>query len=347
MSSSTAGRYNLSKVQMGFESTPGTPVAATWIWRGVAGHIDSQPVIREVMEQVGLIGGTDRTVLTANLAVLELPETDATYEQLPVLFASGFGGAKTGVADGSGSSGYKYLTTFPTTAGPTMTGKFLTVETGDDVQAEELEYGHVVSINLKGTGGDVVLVTATLHGRKGTETTFTGALSLSTVEEIVFGKGRLYLDAIGGTIGTTQVSEQLLAFDITFNATWEKKYTFDGSLDWTFPHYVTHEITGSLTFEHDSTDIVGTVSEKTNWKNQTARLMRLQILGAALATAGSGTSFSGFKGLRIDLPIKWTKFEKVGEQNLNSIIVANFKSRYNATAATGGSVLIVNEVAAL
>jgi hypothetical protein len=31
MASSTAGRYNLSKVQMGFESTPGTPVAATFI----------------------------------------------------------------------------------------------------------------------------------------------------------------------------------------------------------------------------------------------------------------------------------------------------------------------------
>jgi hypothetical protein len=347
MASSTAGRYNLSKVQMGFESTPGTPVAATFIWRGVAGHIDSQPVIREIMEQVGVIGGTDRTVLTANLAVLELPETDATYEQLPVLFAAGFGGAKTGVADGSGSSGYKYLTTFPTTAGPTMTGKFLTVETGDDIQAEELEYGHVVSINLKGTGGDAVLMTATLHGRKGTETTFTGALSLTAVEEIIASKGKLYLDAIGGTVGTTQVSEQLLAFDITFAATWVKKYTLDGSIDFTFPHFTGYEITGSLTFEHDSTDIVGTVSERTNWLNQTARLMRLQFLGSALGTAGSGTTFSGTKGMNIDLPIKWTKFAPVGEQDGNSIVVAEFKSRYNATAATGGSVLIVNEDAAL
>jgi hypothetical protein len=347
MASSTAGRYALSKVQYGFETTPGTAVAATKIWRGMAGHIDSQPVIREIMEQVGVIAGTDRSVVTANLAVLVLPETDATYEQLPVLFASGFGGAKTGVADGSGSSGYKYLTTFPTTTAPTMTGKFLTVETGDDVQAEELEYGHVVEINLKGTGGESVLVTATLHGRKGTETTFTGSLTLTAVEEILASKGKLYLDAIGGTIGTTQVSEQLLAFDITFKATWTKKYTLDGSIDFTFPHFTGYEITGSLTFEHDSTDIVGTVSEKTNWLAQTARLMRLQWTGAALATPGTGTTFSGLKGLRIDLPIKWTKFEPVAEQDGNSIIVANFKSRYNLTAQNNGSLLIVNEVAAL
>jgi hypothetical protein len=76
-------------------------------------------------------------------------------------------------------------------------------------------------------------------------------------------------------------------------------------------------------------------------------LMRLQWTGAALATPGTGTTFSGLKGLRIDLPIKWTKFEPVSEQNGNSIIVANFKSRYNLTAQHNGTLLIVNEVAAL
>jgi hypothetical protein len=346
MASATAGRAALRKVQYGWESTPGTAVAATKIWRGAPGAIDDQRMIVEMQDSIGVFNGSDRTVVTGYLAQLPLPETAATFEQLPVLFATGLGGAKTGVADGSGSSGYKYLTDIPETAAPTMTGKFTTWETGDDVQAEELEYGHALEINLKGVGGELAMMSALIQGRNATATTFT-SLSPITVEEIIASAGKLYLDAIGGTFGSTQVVEQLLAFDITFKQNWVVKRTLDGSLNWSFPHYTGHEITGSLTFEHDSTDIVGAGSEMVNYRASTPRKMRLEFLGAALGTAGSGTTFSGFKGLRIDLPIQWTKCQPLGEQDGNSIIVAEFRSRYNATAADAGSVLIVNELAAL
>lgn len=347
MAADTAGRYQLSKAQAGFETTPGTAVAATFIWRGTASHIDDQRAPVEVNENVGIFGGADRTYIPRLLAQLALNETEATFEQLPYLFVMMFGMNKTGVADGSGSSAYVYTANVPEGAAPTMTGRFMTWETGDDIQAREMEYTHCLEINLKGTGGEAVMVTATLQGRQSSATTFTGSLTLSAVEEILASKGSLYIDAIGGTYGSTQISQQLLAFDITFKAIWTLKYTLDGALYFTFPHYTGHEITGSMTFEHDSTSIVGSGDQISKWWDQTAQKMRLQFLGSALATAGTGTTFSGFKGLRIDLPFKWTRFGIVSEQDGNSIIVADFKSRYNATAADAGSIVIANEVAAL
>lgn len=347
MASDTAGRYGLSKAQAGFETTAGTAVAATMIWRGTAVHIDDQRVVTEVNESVGIFGGADRSYIARNLAQLAVNETEATYEQLPYLFVMMFGMNKTGVADGSGSSGYVYTANIPETAAPSMTGRFMTWETGDDIQAHEMEYTHALEINLKGTGGEAVMVTATLQGRKSSRTTFTGALTLADVEEILASKGALYIDAIGGSYGSSQISQQLLAFDITFTARWVPKFTLDGSLDFTFVHYTGHEIRGSLTFEHDSTSIVGSGDQIDLWRSQTAQKMRLEFTGAAYGTAGTGTTFDGTSGLRIDLPFKWTRFAPISEQDGNSIIVADFYSRYNATAADAGSIVIANEVAAL
>ena len=347
MAADTAGRYGLSKAQAGYESTPGTAVPATMIWRGTASHIDDQRTVTEVMEAVGLFGGTDRTYIPKLLAQLAINETEATFEQLPYLFVMMFGMNKTGVADGSGSSGYVYTGNIPEGSAPTMTGRFMTWETGDDIQAHEMEYTHCLEINLKGTGGEAVKVTATLQGRQSTRTTFTADLTLDAVEEILASKGALYIDAIGGSYGSTQISQQLLAFDITFKVIWTLKYTLDGALYFTFPQYTGHEITGSMTFEHDSTSIVGSGDQIEKWRAQTAQKMRLQFTGGAYGTAGTDTTFSGLKGLRIDLPFKWTRFAPVGEQDGNSIIVADFKSRYNATAADAGSIVIANEVDAL
>lgn len=347
MASGTAGRYALSKVQVGRETTPGTAVAATRIIRGPAGHIEDQRERVRPAEQIGVIGGTTRNYTPRLLAQLPLPEMEATYEQLPIWFMALYAGAHAGVADGTASSGYKYLTTIPTTAGTSLSGKTMTVETGDDVNVREMEYAHAISVNLKGVGGGAMMVTTTLQGRRSSSASFTGALSVIAVEEILVSKGKFYVDAIGGTAGSTQISEQLLGFDITFEATYNPKYTLDGNLYPQFFHYTDKNITGTLTFEHDSTDIVGATSQETAWEAGTPQLMRLEFLGSALATPGSGTTFSGVKGARFDLPFVYQKWNPLSEQDGNSIIQAEFFSAYDGTAQTAGSILIVNELATL
>lgn len=338
------GRRELRRTQWGKEVTPGTAVAATAVWRGPANTMVDARTVVENAEEVGIIGGVDRTHIPKLFATLTIPETEATFEQTPYPFAMLLGGATTGVADGSGSSGYKYLTTIPTTGAPAA--KAYTIETGDDFEAEEMEYAVAVKVTLSGVAGEAVKVTFDVIGRQATRTTFTGSLALATVEDILVSSGALYLDAIGGTIGTTQVSNQLLAFEITFEAMWIPKHTVDGQLYFSFVQFSGKRVTGTLTFEHD-TITSGSGGGRADWRAQTPKLMRLQFLGSSYATAGTGTTFSGKKGLRIDLPIKWLTWAALADQDGNDTIDATFVSKYNATAGNAGSILITNEVTAL
>src|SRR3990167_10838542 len=115
-----AGRKNLRKVQLGLESTSGTALAATTIWRGPAVGFDDLSEIIEVEEQVGIFDGLDRDALSVLYAGMELPDQPVTYEQFPHILAMAYGGPGTGLADGAGT-GKVYTTTIPTTAAPTGT----------------------------------------------------------------------------------------------------------------------------------------------------------------------------------------------------------------------------------
>jgi hypothetical protein len=98
--------------------------------------------------------------------------------------------------------------------------------------------------------------------------------------------------------------------------------------------------------EHDAA-VNGDTGLKALWRAQTPRLMRIDVLGDAYATAGTGTTFTGGrKGLRLDLPIKITKVPPLEDLDGNDIVTVEFESRYNAAFGSAGSILICNEVSA-
>jgi hypothetical protein len=117
------------------------------------------------------------------------------------------------------------------------------------------------------------------------------------------------------------------------------KFTADGQLYLSFVQTTMPVISLTLTFEHDT----NSVNEKTNWRNETARLIRLLNQGAALTTAGVYT----YRTMQIDLPGKWEKFAKIGERNGNDILEGTFTGRYNSAQASSGQFLIVNELSSL
>jgi hypothetical protein len=336
------GRKTLQKVQWGKETTAGTAVAATAVWRGQASMLDDQREPQQVEEQVGIIGGTDRSYIPKLQGALALPETEATFEQLPYLLVMGLGGPTAGVADaGAGATGKIYETTIPTTG--IATAKPYTVEAGDDFEVEQGEYALVTKISLSGASGQAVKAQAELMCRQvKRKASFTASLALAAVEDILFQKAKLYLDAVGGAYGTTQVSNQFLGFKLDIEIQWEPKFTGDGELYYSFASYIAHKVSGEVTFEHD-TAVSRSGGEKANWENQTPRRMRIHVDGSTLATAG--TAYSK-KALRIDLPIKWTKFDP-GDQNGNNIATGKFVSRYNSTVGDAGKIIVVNEVATL
>jgi hypothetical protein len=335
------GIKRLQRIQFGPESTAGTKVLATARWRGMGTALDDKRKLEIIDELVGIMGGVDRTVVTQNLGGLALSAVPATPEQLQYLFVMGMAGPKTGSADGSGSDKI-YTNTIPTTAGVTPTP--YTVETGDDKEQEYATYGVATQVVIEGKTGETAKMSGTILTRgvarlsAGFSTT-----TLPAVSELPVSNGKLYLDAIGGTIGTTQVANQILGFKVQYDFMWVPKFTMDGSLDWSFAVLADYKITGNVLFEHD-TAVLRNAGAKADFVSQTAKLMQIKLLGDTVTTPG--TTYSQ-KQVLINHPIKWLNPAPLSDLNGNDTISMNWQSRYNSTYGSAGAVIVVNELAAL
>jgi hypothetical protein len=326
----------LRKLQLGREVTAGTAVAATAIWRGM-GAIEDQRETVFVAEDIGYLSGVDRTYVPKLLGALALDSVPATYEQLPHLLEMAIKAIGTGAADGTGSDKiYDYV--LPTTAANTI--KTYTIEGGDDQEVEEMEYSHAQDLSLDGKGGEALMMSATLRGRQVAVSAFTGSLAAPTVEEILFSKGKLYIDTVASTFGSTIKSNTLLDMGLKITTGWIPVWAADGQLYFSFVKSVGPEVVLSLTFEHDS---IG-AAEKAKWRAQTPSLIQLKFVGNAVQTAG--TTYTT-KTLIINLAGKWEKFSSLGEQDGNDTIQGTFRARYNATAAAFGNIVVVNELTAV
>lgn len=329
-----AGIKKLRKIQLGREATAGTAVAATTIWRGLGTIEDPREVVFPD-EDVGILSGTDRSYVPKLAAALSMDAVPATFEQLVHYGEAGIKLVGTGAADGVGS-GKIYDYPFPETSLNII--KTYTIEGGDNQEVEKMEYGFVSDFTLEGKAGEAWMMSANWQARQVAPSTFTAALAVPTVEEILFGKTKLYIDAVGGSYGTTQKANTLLSASLKVKTGWIPVFTGDGALYFTFAKSTMPEILLDIIFEHDG----AATAEKVNWRAQTPRLIQLKAEGSALATPGTAYTY---KTMIINLAGKWEKFSKLGEQDENDIVTGTFRARYNATKADIGNILIVNELA--
>jgi hypothetical protein len=327
----------LRKIQMGKESAAGTAVAATALFRGM-GTIEDQREVEFVEEDVGYISGTDRTMTPKLLAGIEFEETPATFEQLPYILNAGVEGVA-GVKDGSGT-GYIYTYTFPTTA--LKTPYTYTIEGGDGYAVEEMEYSLVEEFQIAGEAGGPVNMSAKWFGRQVSSSSFTGAIAVPSVDEMLFGNSKLYIDAIGGTIGTTQKTGTLLAWTYKVVTGWQPRFTGDGNLYFTGHAFDPSklEITCEITFEHDA----AAAAAKTAFRAETPILLQIAVTGPACATGG--TAYQN-KTLKLNMCGKWESVEKLDEIDGNDVVKAVLRARYNSTAAQFASIICVNELVTL
>jgi len=114
-----AGIRMLRKAQIGLESSAGTAVAATAIYRGLA-VIDDQSKPVFPVEDVGYLSGTNRAYIPKTVVNVSMPEHEATFEQLGYVLSAGVEDVVTGTSNGGTTNGYTYLYTFPTTAAKTL-----------------------------------------------------------------------------------------------------------------------------------------------------------------------------------------------------------------------------------
>ena len=330
-----AGSRALRKLQLGRETTAGTAIPATTIWRGMGVIKDNRDVMFPE-EDVGILGGTDRSYIAKYWSELAMPSVEATFEQIPYVFEAGIKLVQTGTVDTAGS-GYVYSYPAPTTA--QNTHSTYTIEGGDDQQAEEFDYAFVKHFNLSGDGQGALMMSADWTGRVTTNSTFTGTLSIPSVEEIIVNNATLYLDNSAGTIGTTTASSTLFGIDLDWTTGVQEYWAVDGSLDFSLTKFTRDDIVLTMTYEHNAT----AVTEKAKYRDGSTRLVRLLFHGSQLTTAASHT----YKSLIIDLAGVYEDWSVLEDQDGNDVVTATLRCRYSSADALKASIVVVNENSSL
>lgn len=330
------GIRKLRKIQLGRETTAGTAVAATALWRGI-GTLEDNLSQKEVEEDIGFLSPLDRFYISSYLGKLQFENIPATYEQIPYILEAGVKAVNTGSSDGSGS-GKIYAYSFSTNASNTV--NTYTLEGGDNAGAERMAYSFVQKFKLSGKGGEAWMVNADWVGRQISTTTFTGSINPPSVTDILFQNTKVYLDATSGTAGTTQISNTVLAADVDVTTGLKYFWTADGNLYFTTHKVSESDISINVTMEYNGSSI----AEIANWRGGTSRQLAIIVTGPALTTAG--TTYSN-KTLKMVFSGHWQKFTKIGEQDSDDIVTGTFIAKYNQTSANYAALTVVNELSSL
>lgn len=324
------------KTQLGRESTAGTAVAATTIWRGPSNVINDDVELTIPAENVGYFGPADRGYFARAGASLEFPETEVTFEQFPHILEAGIR-TDTPAANGGTTVAYIYEYVFPTTTANTI--KTYTVETGNGQKAHEMEESFVETFSLTGAPGEAWKTTSRWLGRQKTSTTFT-SLSVAAVEEALFNKSKLYLDASGGTIGSTLKSNTFVGASIEVATGLRFIPAANGNLYFSGTKCTGANITGSLTLEYDT---VGAAMEDA-YEAGTTYLMRIDIIGTALSGSG-GTHTT--KLIRLDAAIKILSITPLESMDGNDTITLNWRSVQGNAGQAAETFTVVNLLSAI
>lgn len=271
--------YHMFVGQLGRETTLGTAVAATEIWRGTFGGFKDDRTRMVVEEDIGLAAASDRMVDTYYAGSLPVNDTPANVEQLCHLLE-----ASIKAATPSGAGPYVRTYEYPVD-GSANTLKPYTLRVGNSVVTADhrvIPGALMKEVKLGGKQGEAWLMGGSWMGTRVISGALTGSLSPITVEDMPFSKTLLYLDAGGGTIGSTQKTGVLLEAQIAIDPGVSYVPMGDGLL---YPvAYVTGrpsvKFTLTYAFEQDGADSF-VATERGMWENNTARLLRLSYTGSS------------------------------------------------------------------
>ena len=169
---------------------------------------------------------------------------------------------------------------------------------------------------------------------------FTGALSIPSVSEVLVNNGTLFIDDSGGSIGGTEVSNTLFGIDLDWDTGLQEYWAVDGSLDFSLTKFTEDEIILNMTYEHNAS----TVTEKAKYRDGSTRLVRLLFQGAALTTAGASYTY---KSVVVDLAGVYEDWSELQDQDGNDVVTATLRVRYSSTDSLKAEVVVVNELSSL
>lgn len=337
----TSGIKAWREIQLSRESSAAQGSATTDFanWRGVGTIQDMRETIFPE-EDVGIFGGVDRTYVPRGGSELLMEDTPMTFEQVAHILDAGLYVATPTTDTGTGIIRTYTLPEIASQIKVSTDLQTYSIQGGDNNETEIANFFFVREFNMSGVAGEAWNINATWQGRTtSTDDGFATGLTIPTVEEMLFSKTKLYIDAVGSTHGSNQVSNTMLAATVAVTTGWQAVWSGDGEIYFSFIKQTRPEFLLTLTFEHNSS----ASAEKDAWRAQTARNMQLKTEGSELTSSGVYT----YKTFIQDYSGKWESFDKIGEQDGNDIVVGTFRARYNATAGTYVEYLVVDETAAL
>lgn len=331
------GNRALRVCQVGKESVWGTSVPATAVMGGIE-DVTIKPMITNTQRRY-LRGDYSpaHAVVQTDTRGKAMVSGDFTYEDLPMILNSAIKGGVTGTV--TDTSAYTYAFPFPLTASPAVESR--TWEAYDGQQEYELTSGLVESFTLSGAAANdgVVKFVANIIGVAATKSTLTGALTARVVNPLAAGNVKLYIDALGGTVGTTVKADTLIDWTFTYNTGLHLKKFQSGGLAPTLFGYGLPSAQLVVTAEFNSV----AVAELDAHVAGTGRLYR--ILGEG-GLAGSATAKYTLDiqcaGDITDASDLW------GDRDGNTTMQLTIKNRYDAGAfANWGKINVINKVVTL
>jgi hypothetical protein len=307
----------LTKLQMGAETSAYTIHAATNVWRG-NGKFTNDVTINNRDENVGVLVDIDSPYTAAEGATLTLNERPASYEQVGYLLDMSMN-AVTAASNSGTPTSYKYIYVPSVTTEPTTFATY-TFEGGDGTQGYVFNGCVCKEFKLSGAPKQPVMMSATLAACRMAKQAFTGSIAIPSEEEILFQKTKLYLDLAAGTIGATNHPD-FLGFDMTVTSGLDSFYRGDGNL-YAIAKPSKFEVKGSFTILHDSLG----VAQYDDYVAMTGQ--RLRILSEGVAFAGSPGTYKN-KTLNTDAFIHIDKTDVLDVINGRNVVKVNWSARYH------------------
>jgi len=329
--------YAQVKTQLGRESTAGQAVAATVIWRGPFASLEDARTKVTVEENIGLSVTAERTYTSQYLGRLAMPATELTFAQVVHILEAGI---KT--ATPSGANPYVYTYTLPTD-NTVNTIKTYTIEMVPVVATSdyrEMPYSFVEEFTFEGTAGEAWKMSANWVGQKLATGTATALSTLQTGNDMIpamMPMTKLYIDATGGTVGTTQKTGVLMGASMRVRTGWVVVPIGDGNLYFQKIKFTKPEITFSLTLELEQ-DVAASVvaAERLIYEGDTVRLFQLLADGPSASQS---------------LTLQWAgKYDRIGgysNNNGNTTVMLEGHAVYSSADALFWSCAVENTLSTI
>lgn len=331
----------LLKNQAGIETTRGTAVAAT---RKVYAMITPTytRALTPFRNSTGTYEGRRRPSY-AREVISFTGADEATYEDLAWWAQLGLKGGVTGVSDAGA------------TPGPAYTYAYSPSLSTDDLKSVSLEFNEVgnpyksnqVMVNQTTLRMDADndqepswMLDLALMGRGWTTTSYTGSIADRTTEPIMARGTKLFIDAGGGTIGTTQVLGEFLTASIVWNNQIHFKAFAEDVLGVAANKVGRQDrlVDAQFTFEFaDDTEFA-------NFRSAVAveRLIRIHQEGSQVHSDGTPAN----KAMTIDLYGYWSSWSRA-DRTGNLTATFGLMGFYDASATKTSSLTVVNALATL